>query len=611
MIDAPPDPDPIPREAPIRHRVRSSLDAGALLVLGASCAWAVVFGWLALTRHLAGGTHAEDLGFTDQVIANFLRGQWFRMSIYDGAAAWNTELDLSRIARPDSLLAFHVEPMLLLFVPLYALGGGASLLLILQAVAVALGAVPAYRLGKHATGSAAAGLAVAACYLLSPLGQWAVLADFHTSTLAAPLLLLAVERLIVARAPFQSLAVAALALSAREDVGPTLALLGADPGVGQSASSNVATHRRGVRRSWARCGRWFACWSCERTADRTRPSQGATPTASAAGLPGVLQALTRPSTLGYAGVLVLSGGWLGLLAPLALLPALPSLAINGLSSSAWMASGQAHYSGLVLPFLVLAAADGLRRVGRRRREASVALVVTAILAYAWQGAGPFGGRYAPAAVTDHASRAIQMASALPADAAVSASSSLVPHLSRRARVFVFPALQDADHVFLDLRASPAPTSAGDVFLRVQSLLGEGGWRVEAAEDGLLLLARDPLGAADRPASDACGRGLRRSAHRRLPGWSTAAAVGAAGAEPGRDARAGRSALDTAHHLARRRTAAAWHTTRILDRARRRDPPARVGHRPPVVASARALDTRRARDRRRARRAAATLRVMAG
>ena len=93
------------------------------------------------------------------------------------------------------------------------------------------------------------------------------------------------------------------------------------------------------------------------------------------GLPGVLQALTRPSMLGYAGVLVLSGGWLGLLAPIALLPALPSLAINGLSSSAWMASGQAHYSGLVLPFVVLAAADGLRRVGRRRREASVALVV--------------------------------------------------------------------------------------------------------------------------------------------------------------------------------------------------------------------------------------------
>jgi hypothetical protein len=381
--------------------------------------------------------------------------------------------------------------MLLLFVPLYALGGGASLLLILQAVAVALGAVPAYRLGRHAANSTTAGVAVAACYLLSPLGQWAVLADFHTSTLAAPLLLLAVERLIVGRAPFQALAAAALALSAREDVGPTLALLG----LILVLANRQAPMLRSTGMAFVIMG---ALWtlvcllvlrlyggSDSAFAGRYAESIGS-------GLPGVLQALTRPNTLSYAGVLVLSGGWLGLVAPIALLPALPSLAINGLSSSAWMASGQAHYSGLVLPFLVLAAADGLRRVGPRRREASVALVLAAVLAYAWQGAGPFGGRYAPAAITDHAGRAIQMASALPADAAVSASSTLVPHLSGRARVFVFPALQDADHVLLDLRASPAPTSAGDVFLRVQSLLGEGGWRVEAAEDGLLLLARDPL-----------------------------------------------------------------------------------------------------------------------
>src|SRR5215207_5481875 len=184
-----------------------------VLVLGASLAWALLFGWLAVTRHLALGTHAEDLGFTDQVIANFLRGQWFRMSIYQGAT-WNTEVDLSRIARPDSLLAFHVEPMLLLFVPLHALGGGPGLLLALQAGAVALGALPAYRIARHATSSPGAGLAVAACYLLSPLGQWAVLADFHTSTIAAPLLVLSIERLLVGHAPVQSSACAAVALSA-------------------------------------------------------------------------------------------------------------------------------------------------------------------------------------------------------------------------------------------------------------------------------------------------------------------------------------------------------------------------------------------------------------
>src|SRR5258708_35593356 len=124
------------------------------IVIWVAVAWAGEFSWLALQRHFAGGSHAEDLGFIDQVLANFLRGQWFRLSIYLGAT-WNTEIDFGRIARPDSLLAFHFEPMLLLLVPLYAVGG-ISVLLVLQAAAVGLGAVPAYRLGRCAAGSAAA-----------------------------------------------------------------------------------------------------------------------------------------------------------------------------------------------------------------------------------------------------------------------------------------------------------------------------------------------------------------------------------------------------------------------------------------------------------------------
>ncbi|MGI9145527.1 MAG: DUF2079 domain-containing protein, partial [Chloroflexota bacterium] len=191
--------------------------------LGAS--WAALFGWLAIQRHLAGGSHAEDLGFTDQVLGNFLRGQFFRMSIYQGAS-WNTEIDISRLARPDSLLAFHFEPMLLLLVPLYAVGGGATLLLAVQAVAVAAGSLPAYRLGAHTSGSTAGGLAVAVAYLLSPLGQWAVLADFHTFTLAAPLLVLSVERLVVKDSAVQALAAATLAATTREDVGLPVAALG-------------------------------------------------------------------------------------------------------------------------------------------------------------------------------------------------------------------------------------------------------------------------------------------------------------------------------------------------------------------------------------------------
>jgi hypothetical protein len=100
--------EPDAESEPEPERTKPALSAlGAYgVVVGLALIWAAGFGWLAVQRHLAGGSHAEDLGFTDQVLANFLRGQFFRMSIYQGAT-WNTELDVASLARPDSLLAFH------------------------------------------------------------------------------------------------------------------------------------------------------------------------------------------------------------------------------------------------------------------------------------------------------------------------------------------------------------------------------------------------------------------------------------------------------------------------------------------------------------------------
>ncbi|MBV9581039.1 MAG: DUF2079 domain-containing protein [Chloroflexi bacterium] len=447
--------------------------------------WAAGMGYLAVVRHLALGSHAEDLGFTDQVVWNFLRGQWFRMSIYSGAAGWNTELDLTRIVRPDSLLAFHVEPMLLLFVPVYVLGGGAVTLLVIQSVALAAGAMPAYRLGQHFTNRAWCGLVVAAAYLLSPLGQWAALADFHTSTLAAPLLLLSLERLLVARQPLQSLLASGLAASAREDVGPVLAVLGL---------TLLLTFR--PRRIGAMFLALGSFWTLAALAVIRAYSGGVSPfdvrygSTLGGGLLATVQALGRPEVVEYARTLLLSGGWLGLLAPLSLLPALPSLTLNALSTSPWMAAGTAHYSGLVLPFIVLGAAAGLAGLHRWPRlqiTAGVAVVATSLVGYVVAGAGPLAANYAPARVTKHSRTAERIADALPTQAAVSASSGLVPQLSHRARVYVFPAVQDADYVFLDVGGSPAPTSAGDVYLRVRSLLASGEWQTDVDADGLLLL----------------------------------------------------------------------------------------------------------------------------
>jgi hypothetical protein len=390
------------------------------------------------------------------------------------------------VLRPDSLLAFHVEPMLLLFVPAYAMGGGAIMLLVIQALAVAAGAIPAYRLGAHVTDRAWCGVAVAMVYLLSPFGQWAVLADFHTSTLAAPLLLFSLERLIVARRPVQSLVIAVLAASAREDVGPVIVVLGL-----------VLILNRSYRRMGVGFVALGLAWTVLALGVIRAYSGGVSPFDVRYGLVlanGPLGALSRPEVLDYARTLLLSGGWLGLLAPLGLLPAVPSLALNALSSSPWMAAGKAHYSGLVLPFVTLSAAMALGRLRAwpgAQSLACAALLVTAAVGYLAAGAGPLGANYAPAQLTPHAQMADALAAALPGNAAVSASASLVPHLSHHAHVYVFPAVEDADYVLVDRIASPSPTSAGDVYLRLQSLLASGEWTVDVDADGLLLLERWP------------------------------------------------------------------------------------------------------------------------
>jgi hypothetical protein len=140
----------------------------------------------------------------------------------------------------------------------------------------------------------------------------------------------------------------------------------------------------------------------------------------------------------------------------------------------------------------------------------VALVLGSLVAYVGVGSGPFATNYAPAAVTEHSIRADAIIASLPADAALSASTSLVPHLTHRARVYVFPAVLDAEYVFLDLKATPAPTSAGDVYLRVRSLEADGSWREQVNDEGLLVLYREPT-SPPRPPDVAEKRQPQRTA----------------------------------------------------------------------------------------------------
>ena len=83
---------------------------------------------------------------------------------------------------------------LVLFVvaPLYAVFRHPATLLVLQSVALSLGALPVFRLARRETGSAALAAGFAALYLLFPALGHLALSEFHPEALAVTPLLLAV-----------------------------------------------------------------------------------------------------------------------------------------------------------------------------------------------------------------------------------------------------------------------------------------------------------------------------------------------------------------------------------------------------------------------------------
>jgi hypothetical protein len=90
---------------------------------------------------------------------------------------------------------------------------------------------------------------------------------------------------------------------------------------------------------------------------------------------------------------------------------------------------------------------------------------------------------------------------IPPTASVSAQSKLVPHLSEREHIYLFPYADDlADYVFLDVTSDPYPYNASQYMREVQRILLSGQYGVLSAQDGYLLLKRGLSGPGLSPFS---------------------------------------------------------------------------------------------------------------
>ena len=308
----------------------------ARLVWLATVAFATVFSALAVLRHRTFGSGRFDLG-------NMTQAVW---STANGDVLSVTDVHGEQISR----LGSHFDPILALLAPLWWLWPSPELLLVVQAVAVAAGAIPLYLLARrHLPEWPAA--AIACAYLLFPPVQWLTVSDFHPVALATPLLLAAWYFLDAHRLwPFALCAAAAVAT--KEHVGLAVA------GIGLWYALHHREYRRGAVIAAAAGG--AALLAALVVVPHFAPA-GASAFESRYDAPAL-----DGRDLGYLARLLLPLGLLPLAAPLVLVAALPELMLNLLSSTRTQTSVQTHYAATIAPVLLVAVVFAVRRLGARR-----------------------------------------------------------------------------------------------------------------------------------------------------------------------------------------------------------------------------------------------------
>ncbi len=488
-------------------------------------------------RHISFNTNAEDLGIMDQALWNTLHGNFLRQTICNSLSDTNC-------AGADGInrLAIHVDPMLLLIAPLYLISPHPVTLFVIQTIVVGLGAFPAFWLARLRLRSEAAGVLIALVYLLYPVQQQATTYDFHAVTLACALLLFTIYFLYTRRNGWL-FTCALLSMACKEEISLVIVMLG--------LWTLVFQRRPYVGLAFIALGTLWFCLALKvimpafsttgqplligRYSDiGTSPVQ-VLMTIMVHPRSFLQQYILNHDHLFYLRVLLLPALGLPLLAPWVFVIAMPSLLINMLSSDIDMYSGLYQYNAEIVPILIFASIEALvllrwcvgklmailasvnwyrkggdhagvsRQHGPRVPvwgtplvQGAALLLLCLMLAstlrydYAFHGQMPFALGFQWPTPTSHTAEGERIIQHIPANASISAQTQLVPHLSQRANIYLFP-YQDnqSDYIFLDVTSDFYPFfSSNDYMNAVKQLLQQGSYGIIVAHDSYLLLKRN-------------------------------------------------------------------------------------------------------------------------
>jgi uncharacterized membrane protein len=444
--------------------------------------YAALFVFAAVMHYAVFLTAGPDLGHMVQAIWTTLHGHFLETTTLTG--------------RQTSRLGVHVDPFLVLLVPFYWVWSSPLLLVVLQAVAVASGALPVYWLARKHLGSDRAGAHFTFAYLLYPATQFnafTITSSFHSVAIAVPLILFAIWFLDENRLlPFAL--VALLAATTKEEIPLAVGCLGiwyavrkgrrlAGAGIFGLGLAVTLLDFLVVIPHFSRSGtNPFA----GRYQDVGATPGGVLHTLRSDPIAFVHTVATGHKVL-YLVLLLVPFLGLWLLEPLLFLGAVPDLAINLLSSKSDQTSIPFHWTAGIIPFVVAASVFGAARFKRHAFRVSLYAMCgaasIAIFSPIYFLKGDIGKLGSPMhAVKAHALDLI------PPGVPVSASNQLAGHLSDRRYIYSFPYVRGARWIIFD----PNDETYGDTkgYKRViREYTSNKQWRAVYSSHGVTVLRK--------------------------------------------------------------------------------------------------------------------------
>lgn len=408
----------------------------------ASFVFTVVFGRLAVLNHRNFGTWAFDMGIYDQGFWLLSRGKAFIT------------------VRGIHLWGHHINLVAVLFVPFYWLGAGPQFLVVVQAFALGVGAVPVYLIARDRFRTEWLGLVFALAYLFYAPVQWITSANFHPEALVVSPLLYAwwFGRQRRWRGCLVALV---LALSTREDTALAVVVLGLALwwSVRRETAGEEGRRDRRVALTISLIG---AIWYVAATKlviplfnrgeepfyVRYFYSRYGSNMVEVAGRivrqpDWVVSDATQPDRLRFYRDLLLPYGGLPLTGPLQLLIAGPQMLASVIGSSPYARMIRFQYTSVMIAPITIAAIEGSARLWHRfafvRRALIPWLLVCAYVSNVAWSPSPLGaGNDVWARSSPRHAVMREAVSLVPDGASVTATYQLGPHLSHREHIYDWP-----------------------------------------------------------------------------------------------------------------------------------------------------------------------------